>query len=227
MNEPLLQTVGLKKSFLSPSGERLEIIKGIDFVVNRGDTVSIVGMSGAGKTTFLHLIGLLDTPTEGTVSYFGKNVSGIIEEEMAKFRNSNIGFVFQFHYLLPEFTAIENAVMPLIIRGESYKRAKEKGMELFRKVNLENRALHKPGQLSGGEQQRVALVRAFIGEPAIILADEPTGNLDKKNAGKITELFLKLNEELGTSVVLVTHNDELASMMKRKYKIDDGILVNV
>ncbi|GAB4441545.1 MAG: ABC transporter ATP-binding protein [bacterium] len=227
MSDFLLETIELKKSFISPSGELLEIIKGVSFTVKTGDTVSIVGMSGAGKTTFLHLLGLLDKPTEGKVIYFGKDVTELKEEELASFRNNNIGFVFQFHYLLPEFTALENAVMPLIIRGVPFKEAKERGMELFKKVNLEERAMHKPGQLSGGEQQRVAVIRAFIGEPAIILADEPTGNLDKKNARNITELFLKLNEEHKTSLVLVTHNDELASMMKTKYKIDDGMLVSL
>lgn len=227
MSDFLLETIELKKSFVSPSGELLEIIKGISFTVKKGDTISIVGMSGAGKTTFLHLLGLLDKPTEGKVIYLGKDVTKLKEEELASFRNVNIGFVFQFHYLLPEFTALENAIMPLIIRGIAFKEAKERGMELFRKVNLEERAMHKPGQLSGGEQQRVAVIRAFIGEPAIILADEPTGNLDKKNAHNITELFLKLNEEHKTSLVLVTHNDELASMMKTKYKIDDGILVSL
>lgn len=227
MSDILLEARALKKSFVSPSGDTLEIIKGIDFSVKKGDTISIVGMSGAGKTTFLHLIGLLDTPSSGSISYFGRDLTNFKEEELAAFRNKNIGFVFQFHYLLPEFTAIENAVMPLIIRGVSFKEAKEKGMELFKKVNLEARANHKPGQLSGGEQQRVAVVRAFIGEPTIILADEPTGNLDKKNAHNITELFLKLNEEQNTSFVLVTHNDELASMMQIKYKIDDGMLIPV
>lgn len=225
MSDFLLETKTLTKSFVSPSGDMLEIIKGIDFSVKKGDTISIVGMSGAGKTTFLHLLGLLDTPTSGSISYFDKDLTNFKEEELASFRNKNIGFVFQFHYLLPEFTAIENAVMPLIIRGIPFKEAKEKGMELFKKVNLEARANHKPGQLSGGEQQRVAVIRAFIGEPAIILADEPTGNLDKKNAHNIAELFLKLNEEQNTSIVLVTHNDELASMMQIRYKIDDGMLI--
>lgn len=225
MSDFLLETKTLTKSFVSPSGDMLEIIKGIDFSVKKGDTISIVGMSGAGKTTFLHLLGLLDTPTSGSIRYFDKDLTNFKEEELASFRNKNIGFVFQFHYLLPEFTAIENAVMPLIIRGIPFKEAKEKGMELFKKVNLEARANHKPGQLSGGEQQRVAVIRAFIGEPAIILADEPTGNLDKKNAHNIAELFLKLNEEQNTSIVLVTHNDELASMMQIRYKIDDGMLI--
>jgi len=225
MTEVLLETIDLKKHFTAPSGETLEIIKGINFSVKKGDTVSIVGMSGAGKTTFLHLLGLLDTPTSGSIRYFDKDFSNFKEEELAKFRNKNIGFVFQFHYLLPEFTAIENAVLPLVIRGISFKEAKDRGMEFFKKVNIQDRANHKPGQLSGGEQQRVAVVRAFIGEPAIILADEPTGNLDKKNARNITELFLKLNEEHNTSLVLVTHNDELASMMQIKYKIDDGMLI--
>lgn len=227
MSELLLETVELKKSFNSPSGELLEIIKGINFSVKKGDTISIVGMSGAGKTTFLHLLGLLEKPTDGKVMYFGNDVTKLKEEELASFRNSNIGFVFQFHYLLPEFSAIENAIMPLIIRGIPFKQAKERGMELFKKVNLDNRAMHKPGQLSGGEQQRVAVIRAFIGDPVIILADEPTGNLDKKNAHNITELFLKLNEEKNTSLVLVTHNDELASLMQTKYKIDDGMLVTL
>ena len=227
MSDVLLETINLKKSFTSPTGELLEIVKGVNFKVFKGDTISIVGMSGAGKTTFLHMLGLLDKPTEGCIKYFEKDVTTLKETEVAKFRNENIGFDFQMHYLLPEFTALENAVMPLIIRGVPFKHAKETGIALFKKVNLENRLHHKPGQLSGGEQQRVALVRAFIGEPSIILADEPTGNLDKKNAHNIAELFLQLNEEHGTSLVLVTHNDELASMMKIRYKIDDGIMVKI
>lgn len=224
MSELLLETIGLKKSFLSPSGEKLEIIKGIDFSVKKGDTVSVVGMSGVGKTTFLHLLGFLDRPTEGVIKYLGKDITTLKDEELAAFRNEHIGFVFQFHYLLPEFTAIENVMMPLIIRGITYKEAKERAMELLKKIGLEPRAFHKPGQLSGGEQQRVAVARAFIGDPLIIFADEPTGNLDKKNAKNITEIFLHLNEEKKISLVLVTHNDDLASMMRIKYKMDDGML---
>jgi lipoprotein-releasing system ATP-binding protein len=227
MNDIILETHGLKKQFIAPDGETLDIVKGIDFSISKGDTVSIIGSSGAGKTTFLHLIGLLEHPTEGIVRYFNKDVNSLREEDKSIFRNSNIGFVFQMHYLLPEFTALENAIMPLIIRGESMGCAKEKGTVLFEKVKLSHRLEHKPGQLSGGEQQKVALIRAFIGGPAIILADEPTGNLDKKNALLIADLFLALNEEQKTALVIVTHNEALAAMMSVRYKIDDGIMVRL
>mgnify|MGYP001072369330 CR=1 FL=1 len=225
MNEYVIEVKRLKKSFLLPSGEILEILKGIDFSLKMGATCSIVGASGAGKTTFLHIIGLLDSPTEGKILYFGKNIDFLSHDEKAVFRNKNIGFVFQMHYLLPEFTALENAIMPLLIAGIDIKEAKERALELFEIVGLKDRLNHKPGQLSGGEQQRVSLIRAFITYPKIILADEPTGNLDKKNAKIITELFLKLNMQYNTSIVLVTHNEELASMMQFKYKIDDGVII--
>lgn len=227
MNKPVIQVNNLKKSFIAPSGETLEILKGIDFKLVEGETCSIIGSSGAGKTTFLHILGLLDHPTDGKIFYFGRDVTLFNDDEKARFRNDYIGFVFQMHYLLPEFNAIENAVMPLVIRGVPVKDAKEMAMPLFEKVGLTHRLRHKPGQLSGGEQQRVALIRAFITNPKVILADEPTGNLDKKNAKIVTELFLKLNEGLNTSIMLVTHNEELAMMMKSRYKIDDGVLVKI
>ncbi len=224
MEEKILETVGLKKDFRAPSGEILNVLKGIDFIINKGESVSIVGASGSGKTTFLHIIGLLDKPTEGSVTYFGRSLKGLPDKELADFRNNNIGFIFQMHYLLPEFNALENAMMPLIIRGVNTDEAKERAVKLFEKVKLVNRLYHKPGQLSGGEQQKVALIRAFIGEPKIILADEPTGNLDKKNAFLIAELFLELNEQNKTALIMVTHNEEIAKMMKRVCKIDDGVL---
>lgn len=227
MSELVLETKGLCKQFQAPSGDALDVLRDIDFTVGRGETVSIVGMSGAGKTTFLHIVGLLDRPSAGSVRYFGRDLTGGRETELAAFRNKTIGFIFQMHYLLPEFTAIENAVMPLVIRGVPLTEAQERGMELFNAVGLVHRAEHKPGQLSGGEQQKVSLVRAFIGEPAIILADEPTGNLDKKNARLIAELFLKLNGERDTALVLVTHNEELAAMMSSRYRMDDGCMVRL
>ncbi len=227
MEEIVLETQCLKKDFISPSGEVIKVLKGIDFSVRRGETISIVGASGSGKTTFLHIIGLLDKPTEGSVRYFNKTLDSLKDKELADFRNKNIGFIFQMHYLLPEFNALENAIMPLIIRGMELKEAKDRAIYLFEKLNLSHRIYHKPGQLSGGEQQKVSLIRAFVGEPKIILADEPTGNLDKRNAKLIAELFLKLNEVTKTSIVLVTHNDELARMMSRICKLDDGLLVNI
>lgn len=227
MNEDVIEVKNLKKVFISPSGESLEILKNINFRLKNGHTCSIVGASGAGKTTFLHILGLLDMPTEGEILYFGNKVGLLSSDEKADFRNKNIGFIFQMHYLLPEFSALENAIMPLLIRGTSYKEAYNVAIELFETVGLTHRLNHRPGQLSGGEQQRVALIRAFITKPKIILADEPTGNLDKKNAMIVTELFLKLNKIYNTSIVLVTHNDELASMMQHRYKIDDGVLIEI
>lgn len=227
MEEIVLETVELKKDFISPSGEVINVLKGIDFTVKKGETISIVGASGSGKTTFLHILGLLDKPTGGEVKYFGNSLNRLKDNELSDFRNKNIGFIFQMHYLLPEFNALENAIMPLVIRGVEFSEAKEKAINLFEKLNLSHRLYHKPGQLSGGEQQKVSLIRAFIGEPKIILADEPTGNLDKKNANLIAELFLKLNELTQTSVVMVTHNEEIAKMMNRVCKLDDGVLVNI
>ncbi len=227
MKEKILETIELKKDFKSPSGETLNVLRGVNFSVSSGETVSIVGASGSGKTTFLHIIGLLDKPTDGRVTYFGSSLDGLKDSELADFRNKNIGFIFQMHYLLPEFNALENATMPLIIRGVSRDEAVERAVELFEKVKLKNRLYHKPGQLSGGEQQKVSLIRAFIGEPKIILADEPTGNLDKKNAFLIAELFIELNELKNTALVMVTHNEEIARMMKRVCKIDDGVLKNI
>lgn len=227
MNENVIEVKNLSKVFLAPSGEPLEILKNINFSLKNGQTCSIVGASGAGKTTFLHILGLLDMPTKGEILYFDTQVSLLSSDEKADFRNKNIGFIFQMHYLLPEFSALENAIMPLLIRGISFKEAYYKAIELFETVGLAHRLNHKPGQLSGGEQQRVALIRAFITNPKVILADEPTGNLDKKNAMIVTELFLKLNKIYNTSIVLVTHNDELASMMQYKYKIDDGVLMQI
>lgn len=227
MNENVIEVKNLSKVFLAPSGEPLEILKNINFSLKNGQTCSIVGASGAGKTTFLHILGLLDMPTKGEILYFDTQVSLLSSDEKADFRNKNIGFIFQMHYLLPEFSALENAIMPLLIRGISFKEAYYKAIELFETVGLAHRLNHKPGQLSGGEQQRVALIRAFITNPKVILADEPTGNLDKKNAMIVTELFLKLNKIYNTSIVLVTHNDELASMMQYKYKIDDGVLTQI
>lgn len=227
MSDNVIEVKNLKKIFISPSGEPLEILKNINFSLKNGHTCSIVGASGAGKTTFLHILGLLDTPTDGEIFYFDTKVNLLSTDEKADFRNKNIGFIFQMHYLLPEFTALENAIMPLLIRGISFKEAYDRAIKLFETVGLLNRLNHKPGQLSGGEQQRVALIRAFITNPKVILADEPTGNLDKKNAMIVTELFLKLNKIYNTSIVLVTHNDVLASMMQHKYKIDDGVLIEI
>ncbi len=227
MSENVIEVKNLKKIFISPSGEPLEILKNINFSLKNGHTCSIVGASGAGKTTFLHILGLLDKPTDGEIFYFEKSVTSLSNDEMADFRNKNIGFIFQMHYLLPEFTALENAIMPLLIRGISFKEAYNRAIELFETVGLLNRLNHKPGQLSGGEQQRVALIRAFITNPKVILADEPTGNLDKKNAMIVTELFLNLNKIYNTSIVLVTHNEGLASVMEYKYKIDDGELIKI
>ncbi len=200
----------------------LEVLKGIDMVINKGEIVSVVGASGAGKTTLLQIIGTLDKPTSGTILFDNQDVASLSEKKMAAFRNKNIGFVFQFHHLLPEFTALENLCIPAYIAGAPQKNATRRAMELLDFLHLTDRAEHKPSALSGGEQQRVAVARALMNHPSVILADEPSGNLDSANAKELHQLFFTLRKEFNQTFVIVTHNQELADMSDRKLMMVDG-----
>jgi lipoprotein-releasing system ATP-binding protein len=215
----MLKATGLIKSY----GE-LSILKGIDLEINQQEVVSIVGSSGAGKTTLLQILGTLDTPDAGTVRINGVNPFELNQQKLASFRNQSLGFIFQFHQLLPEFTALENAILPALIKGLSMDDAKKEGLRLLQMLGLEERSTHKPSELSGGEQQRIAVCRALINHPKIIFADEPSGNLDSKNAKELHELFFFLRDELKQTFVIVTHNDTLADMADRKITIKDGML---
>jgi len=204
----------------------LEVLKGIDLEINKGEIVSVVGASGAGKTTLLQIIGTLDNPTSGTISFDNQDISSLSEKRLASFRNMNIGFVFQFHHLLPEFTALENLYIPAFIAGISQKEAKQRAMELLEFLHLTDRAEHKPSALSGGEQQRVAVARALMNHPSVILADEPSGNLDSANAKELHALFFALRKEFNQTFVIVTHNQELADMSDRKLIMKDGRILS-
>jgi lipoprotein-releasing system ATP-binding protein len=203
----------------------LKVLKGLDLHIQKGEFVSIVGASGAGKTTLLQLLGTLDNVQEGEIEIGGKLINTLSEKALAKFRNQEIGFVFQFHNLLVEFTALENVCLPAFIAGLSKKEAEKKGTDLLKLLGLDNRKNHKPNELSGGEQQRVAVARALINSPSIILADEPSGNLDSKNAEELHNLFLKLNKDLGQTFVIITHNKELANLGSRTLEMKDGKII--
>ena len=202
-----------------------EILKGVNLHVKKGELVSIVGSSGAGKTTLLQIIGTLDKPSSGKLTINGKSIEGMKDKQLSNFRNKDIGFVFQFHHLLPEFSAIENIIIPGLIEGGNKKGLIEKAKNLLSLLNVSNRAEHKPSEMSGGEQQRVAVARALINDPAIILADEPSGNLDSENANELHQLFIKLKKELNQTFVIVTHNRALAELSDRTIEIKDGKIV--
>ncbi|MBQ4353052.1 MAG: ABC transporter ATP-binding protein [Prevotella sp.] len=202
----------------------LQVLKGIDLTINKGEIVSIVGPSGAGKTTLLQIIGTLDRADEGTVIIDGTDVSKLSTKKLSDFRNKHIGFVFQFHQLLPEFTALENIMIPAFIAGMSKKEAKERGMELLQYMGLADRASHKPQELSGGEKQRVAVARALVNKPDVILADEPSGSLDTKNKEELHQLFFDLRDKFGQTFVIVTHDEHLATITDRTIKMNDGVL---
>ncbi len=204
----------------------LKVLKGLDLHIEKGEFVSIVGTSGSGKTTLLQLLGTLENTDSGEIIIDEKAVQKLSEKELAIFRNQKIGFVFQFHNLLAEFSALENVCLPAYIAGISKKQAEKKAKEILSILGLENRMTHKPGELSGGEQQRVAVGRALINSPAVILADEPSGNLDSNNAKDLHKLLLELNQERGQTIVIVTHNDELANMANRKLEMVDGKLIS-
>jgi lipoprotein-releasing system ATP-binding protein len=200
----------------------LEVIKGVDISIQPSEIVSIVGSSGAGKTTLLTILGTLDKATSGEIIFNGTNITTLNEKKLAAFRNQHIGFVFQFHHLLPEFTALENVCIPAFINKTSKKEAETKALELLDLLGLKQRQHHKPSEMSGGEQQRVAVARALINNPKVIFADEPSGNLDSENAQNLHQLFFKLREELKQTIVVVTHNEQLANMADRKLEMKDG-----
>lgn len=222
MNEIILNANNIHKSFQTTKKINLEVLKGISIEILSGKITIIVGASGAGKSTLLHLLGGLDRPDSGEVIYDGKDIFKLSEERLAKFRNKNVGFVFQFHHLLPEFTAIENVIIPQIINGTSFHSAKENSLKLLQLVGLTERLEHKPAELSGGEQQRVAVARALANNPKIIFADEPTGNLDSVNSEEVHKLIVDLKENLGMTFVIVTHNSSLVKLADLLYEIKDG-----
>ena len=215
----MIQATGIRKSF-----GNLEVLKGIDLHIAKREIVSIVGASGAGKSTLLHIIGTLDRANQGTLLIDGTEVNRLNDRVLAEFRNKHIGFVFQFHHLLPEFTALENICRPAFIGGTPKEEAERRAMQLLEYMNLTDRKDHKPSQLSGGEQQRVAVARALINQPAVVLADEPSGNLDSKSAQELHQLFFRLRDEFQQTFVIVTHNPELAAMSDRTITIKDGII---
>lgn len=225
MNNNLYKISNLKKQF-SNNGSVVKALNGINLNIEKGETLGIIGISGSGKSTLLHIMGALDSPSEGEVLYSKENIFIKDEAYLCDFRNKEIGFVFQFHYLLPEFSALENVMMPCLIRREKKDVAEEKAFEMLKNLGLQERVTHKPGELSGGEQQRVSIARAMVLEPKVILADEPTGNLDLQTGLSILDLFLELNEQYGITSVVVTHNLEIASKLKRTITISDGMIVN-
>jgi len=221
MSEPLVVIEDLHKSF-QHMGRELQVLKGIDLTLAQGDVVAIVGQSGAGKSTFLHCIGTLDLPSRGRIRLAGEDLTGLSSAKLAAIRNRTIGFVFQFHHLLPDFTALENVMMPGLIQGMPRKELEARARALLAEVGLAERVTHRPGELSGGEQQRVALARALVLQPKLLLADEPTGNLDSATSKAIHELFFEINRKHGTTVVVVTHNAALAESMPRVITMRDG-----
>lgn len=202
----------------------LQVLKGIDLTIEKGEVISIVGPSGAGKTTLLQILGTLDKPTSGRISFNGEETGKMGSKRLAAFRNRHIGFVFQFHQLLPEFTALENVIIPALIAGRKRKEAEAEAMELLRLMGLEERATHKPSELSGGENQRVAVARALINKPDVILADEPSGSLDSKNKEELHKLFFDLRDRLGQTFIIVTHDDNLATFTDRTIRMVDGTI---
>ncbi|GAB4265993.1 MAG: ABC transporter ATP-binding protein [Deferrisomatales bacterium] len=221
----LVESRQVGKSFLQGGGRRLEVLKGIDLQVEEGECLAIVGPSGAGKSTLLHILGALDRPTRGQVLFRGEDVFRRPDPDMARFRNRYVGFVFQFHHLLPEFTALENAAMPARVAGMGRQEAEARARRLLEEVGLGDRLSHRPGELSGGEQQRVALARALVLDPQLLLADEPTGNLDHKTGEAIHRLLVEWNRRTGVTLVVVTHNRDLAESMDRVVTLVDGHIV--
>jgi lipoprotein-releasing system ATP-binding protein len=220
----LIRVSNLQKSFASSGAERIDILKGVALSLDPGETLAIVGASGIGKSTLLHILGTLDRPDEGRMLFKDLDVFAMNPDRLAGFRNRAIGFVFQFHHLLPEFSTLENVMMPALIGGRPQQEARQRARQLLNRVGLANRLTHRVTQLSGGEQQRVALARALVHRPALLLADEPTGNLDHKNGEAIHALLMELNRELNMTLVVVTHNPDLAALMDRRVTIAEGRL---
>jgi lipoprotein-releasing system ATP-binding protein len=219
----VLETVGLTKNFQTAGGE-LRVLKGIDLQINEGDFVSISGPSGVGKSTLLHILGGLDKPTAGTVTAAGNRIDQLTDLELSRYRNKMIGFVFQFHYLLEEFNALENVMMPLLVRGESRNKSAEKAVKFLREVGLAERVSHRPAQLSGGERQRVAVARAMAGSPELLIADEPTGDLDIDTAAGLHDLLEELNRTRAMTIVVATHDQSLSKRASRRFVMTDGHL---
>ncbi len=224
INQEINQVIEIK-NIIKSYGE-LKVLKGIDLTIKEKEIVTIVGASGAGKSTLLHILGTLDTPDEGELLYDSVNIARLSSNKLSEFRNNNIGFVFQFHHLLPEFTALENVCIPAWIKGTGKKEAELRAMELLTLLGLADRVSHKPNQLSGGEQQRVSVARALVNHPRVVLADEPSGNLDTRTKNELHQLFFTLRKELGQTFVIVTHDTELARMSDRQIKLNDGMLMN-
>jgi lipoprotein-releasing system ATP-binding protein len=218
---PLVVAADVQKSFRH-MGRTLEVLRGVDLEIGEGEVLAIVGPSGAGKSTLLHCIGTLDVPTRGSIRIAGEEVTTLARARLAELRNRTIGFVFQFHHLLPEFNALENVMMPGLVQGRMKREIEPRARALLEEVGLEHRILHRPGELSGGEQQRVALARALVLEPKLLLADEPTGNLDSATSEQIHGLFFGINRQRGTTIVIVTHNPALAASMPRVVTLRDG-----
>lgn len=226
MNNPVLVCQGLAKSYLD-GASRIDVLKQMDLTVHAAEMVAIVGVSGSGKSTFLHLLGGLDKPTAGQVLISGKDIHQLAENDKCRLRNHSLGFIYQFHHLLPEFSALENVAMPLLIRGDEPAIIQDKAAHLLKQVGLEHRMQHRLSQLSGGERQRVAIARALVAEPLCVLADEPTGNLDPQNAERVLQLFFDLQQARKTSVVMVTHDPNIAKRAQRVMRIEEGNLVGI
>lgn len=219
----LIEVQGLQKSFVE-GGEEIQVLRGLDMELSSGERVAIVGESGVGKSTLLHILGTLDRPTGGRVLYQGRDILSFDDEALAEFRNRELGFVFQFHYLLPDFNALENVMLPALIQGWPWERAWEEAAQLLDAVGLGDRMSHRPGKLSGGEQQRVAVARAVILKPQVILADEPTGDLDPHTGEEVENILFRLNEEKGVAFVIATHNWQFASRIGRRMELREGRL---
>jgi lipoprotein-releasing system ATP-binding protein len=223
--DPILRCTGLGKSF-GPAGRRVEVLRGLDLSVGRGEMVAVLGESGTGKTTLLHLVGAIDRPDAGTILFRGRDIGAAPPQDRAVYRNRDLGFVFQLHHLLPEFSAVENAMMPLLIRGEDRGRARDRALALLQELGLRDCADRRPSELSGGEQQRVAIARAIAGSPALLLADEPTGNLDERNAEVVFAILSDLHRRRGMTTLFVTHSARLAGKCSRILKMEHGSLTD-
>ncbi|MFH1059472.1 MAG: ABC transporter ATP-binding protein [Pseudomonadota bacterium] len=218
---PFILIEQLYKTYAGPAGE-VEVLTGLELKVDAGETVAVLGASGVGKSTLLHIVGALDRPSRGRVAVGGQDLAAMEERQLAAFRNRHVGFVFQFHHLLPEFSALENAMMPALVARWPRSQAEDRARELLDEVGLSHRQAHRVGELSGGEQQRVAVARALVLRPSLLLADEPTGNLDERTGEKVQEMFLRLNSEMGLTTLVATHNERLAQILGRRVRLADG-----